>query len=133
MKKFITLLIVALAISASLNAQETTRETAKQLMQINTVESVLAGGFGRSKMIITAPDGSQKESDLENLFSLAGINFKNIRENEDKILKTLKTYTDEGWKLDHVTSFTLNQNENGASGIFMSRYLLSRPIEKKGF
>ncbi|MFI5131839.1 MAG: hypothetical protein ACHQFX_17680 [Chitinophagales bacterium] len=133
MKKFITLLIVALATGAGLNAQETRPETGKQFMQINTVESVLAGGFGRSKMIITAPDGSQRESDLENLFSLTGINFKNIRENEDKIMKTLKTYTDDGWKLDHITSFTLSQNDNGSGGIFMSRYLLSRPIEKKGF
>ena len=102
-------------------------------MQINTVESVVAGGLGRSKMIITNPDGSQKEADLDNLFSLAGINFKNIKENEDRILKILKTYTDDGWKLDHVTSLTLSQNDNGAGGIFMTRYLLSKPDEKKGF
>ena len=70
---------------------------------------------------------------LENLFSMAGINFKNIKENEDKILKTLKTYTDEGWKLDYVTSLTLSQNDSGAGGIFMTRYLLSRPVDKKAF
>ncbi len=119
--------------SCSLNAQETKPEVNKQFMQINTVESVIAGGLGRSKMIITNPDGSQKETDLENLFSMAGINFKNIKENEDKLVRTLKTYTDEGWKLDHVTSFTLSQNDTGAGGIFMTRYLLSKPIEKKGF
>jgi len=34
-------------------------------------------------MIITNPDGSQKEAELENLFSKTGINFKNIKENED--------------------------------------------------
>ena len=102
-------------------------------MQVNTVESVVAGGLGRSKMIITNPDGSQKEADLENLFSIAGINFKNIKENEDKIVRTLKTYTDDGWKLDHVTSLTLSQNDSGAGGIFMTRYLLAKPVEKKGF
>jgi hypothetical protein len=84
-------------------------------------------------MIITHPDGSQKETDLENLFSLTGINFKNIKENEDKIIKTLKSYTDDGWKLDHVIPLTLSQNDNGAGGIFMTRYLLSKPVEKKGF
>ncbi|HKO81336.1 MAG TPA: hypothetical protein VJU78_13115, partial [Chitinophagaceae bacterium] len=114
-------------------AQETKPDINKQFMQVNTVESVVAGGLGRSKMIITNPDGSQKETDLENLFSMTGINFKNIKENEDKIVRTLKTYTDDGWKLDHVTSLTLSQNDSGAGGIFMTRYLLSKPIEKKGF
>jgi hypothetical protein len=133
MKKFITLLIVVFTIGASISAQEIKPEPAKQFMQVNTVESVVAGGFGRSKMIITNPDGSQKEMDLENLFSLTGINFKNIKENEDKILKILKSFTDDGWKLDHVTSLTLSQNDSGAGGIFMTRYLLSKPLEKKGF
>lgn len=133
MKKIITLLAIIMATSLSMQAQEAKPETGKQFMQINTVESVIAGGFGRSKMIITNPDGSQKESDLENLFSLTGINFKNIKENEDKIVKTLRTYTDDGWKLDHVTSLTLSQNDSGAGGIFMTRYLLSKPVEKKGF
>lgn len=133
MKKIIPLLLVVVMASCGLNAQETTPDTNKQFMQINTVESVVAGGLGRSKMIITNPDGSQKEADLENLFSMAGINFKNIKENEDKIVRTLKTYTDDGWKLDHVTSLTLSQNDSGAGGIFMTRYLLSKPLEKKGF
>jgi hypothetical protein len=132
MKKFIALLIIVSAITIDLSAQDVKLE-AKQFMQINTVESVVSGGFGRSKMIITNPDGTQKEADLENLFSLTGINFKNIKENEDKIVKTLKSYTDDGWKLDHVTSLTLSQNDNGAGGIFMTRYLLSKPLEKKGF
>ena len=114
-------------------AQDNKTEPAKEFMQINTVESVIAGGLGRSKMIITNPDGSQKESDLENLFSMTGINFKNIRKNEDGLIKTLKSYTDEGWKLEQVTSLTLSQNDSGAGGIFMTRYLLSRPVEKKGF
>jgi hypothetical protein len=134
MKKIILVLIAAIAVSSSTIAQDAkTETTAKQFMQINTVESVVAGGLGRSRMIITNPDGSQKETDMENLFSMAGINFKNIKENEDKLVKTLKSYTDDGWKLEHVTSLTLSQNDSGAGGIFMTRYLLSKPVEKKGF
>ena len=134
MKKQIIFIVIALVISSSLFAQETKPDTtSKQFMQINMVESVVAGGLGRSKMIITNPDGSQKEADLENLFSIAGINFKNIKDNEEKIVRTLKTYTDDGWKIDHVTSLTLSQNDSGAGGIFMTRYLLSKPVEKKGF
>ena len=133
MKKIILLLSVIMAVGFSLSAQEIKPEAGKQFMQVNTVESVVAGGLGRSKMIITNPDGSQKEAELENLFSMTGINFKNIKENEDKIVRTLKTYTDDGWKLDHVTSLTLSQNDSGAGGIFMTRYLLSKPVEKKAF
>lgn len=134
MKKIILILLVAVAVSGGVMAQEVKPEAiAKQFMQINTVESVVAGGLGRSRMIVTNPDGSQKETDMENLFSMAGINFKNIKENEDKLVKTLKSYTDDGWKLEHVTSLTLSQNDSGAGGIFMTRYLLSKPAEKKGF
>jgi hypothetical protein len=133
MKKIISILVVLFILSYGLSAQDVKPEAGKQFMQVNTVESVVAGGMGRSKMIITNPDGSQKEADLENLFSIAGINFKNIKENEDKIVRTLKTFTDDGWKLDHVTSLTLSQNDSGAGGIFMTRYLLSKSMEKKGF
>ena len=133
MKKIIPLLLIIMSVSCSLHAQETKPEAGKQFMQINTVESVVSGGLGRSKMIITNPDGSQKETDLENLFSVTGINFKNIKQNEDKLVQILKTYTDDGWKLDHVTSLTLSQNDSGAGGIFMTRYLLSKPVEKKAF
>lgn len=132
MKKAIFIALFLFSVLA-LWGQDNKTEPAKEFMQINTVESVIAGGLGRSKMIITNPDGSQKESDLENLFSMTGINFKNIRKNEDGLIKTLKSYTDEGWKLEHVTSLTLSQNDSGAGGIFMTRYLLSRPVEKKGF
>ncbi len=133
MKNIFVLLIASLVFTSNLSAQESKAETGLDFMQINTVESVVAGGLGRSRMIITNPDGSQKESDIENLFSVAGINFKNIKNNEDKIIKTLKSYTDNGWKLDYVTSLTLSQNDSGAGGIFMTRYLLSKPSDKKGF
>lgn len=133
MKRIIMSLLVALAVCNSLAAQEVKPEAGKQFMQITTVESVVAGGLGRSRMIVTSPDGSQKETDLNNLFSMTGINFKNIKENEDQVIKTLKSYTDDGWKLEHVTSLTLSQNDSGAGGIFMMRYLLSKPEQKKAF
>lgn len=132
MKKIIIILLMAVTTGSTLTAQELKPEAKKQFMQVTTVESVIGGGFGRSKMIVTNPDGSQKESDMENLFSLAGINFKNIKENESQIVKVLKNYTDEGWLIDKVTSFTLSPGDNG-QGIFMTRYLLSKPDEKKGF
>jgi len=132
MKK-IVICIASLIVTASFNnlkAQEIKAETSREFMHVTTVESVLAGGLGRSKMIITNPDGEQKESDLENLFSVVGINFKNIKGNEDKLVRTLKSYTDKGWEIEHVTSLTLSQNDSGAGGIFMTRYLLSKDENK---
>jgi hypothetical protein len=81
-------------------------------------------------MVITKEDGSQEEKDMENLFSVAGINFKNIRENEAIILQTLKTYTENGWKLFSTTPLTLSPGTNGY-GIFMTRYLLIKDEPKK--
>ena len=134
MKRILLLLTIAIAAYSTVVAQDIKPESSvKQFIQINTIESVVAGGIGRSRMIITNPDGSQQEKDMENLFSMAGINFKNIKENEDKILRTLKGYTDEGWKIDYVTSLTLSQNDSGAGGIFMTRYLLSKAVDKKAF
>lgn len=132
MKKIVVLVCCFFLTTASIHAQETTATPAtvavekKQYMQITTVESVVSGGLGRSKMLVTLPDGAQKETNLENLFSMAGINFKNIKENEATILHALKQYTDAGWKLDHATSLTLSPGEAGGNGIFMTRYLLSK-------
>lgn len=121
---FITLLII-LSSTAAL-AQDTTKTNQKKFMQITTIESVMAGGSGRSKMIITNPDGSQKESDMDNLFSIAGINFKNIKSNEARIVSTLKDYAESGWTIEQATSLTVSPNDNGSAGMFMTRYLLSK-------
>ena len=99
-------------------------------VQITTVESVIGGGAGRSKMLVTKDDGSSEEKELNNLFSLVGINFKNIKENEVSLLTTLKDYTDAGWKLINVAPLTLSPGSNG-NGIFMTRYLLSKEEKKK--
>ncbi len=96
-----------------------------KFVQITTIESVVGGGAGRSKLIITKEDGTQEEKDMENLFSVVGINFKNIKLNEQLIMQTLKSYTDQGWKLISTTPLTLSPNQNG-NGIFMTRYLFTK-------
>jgi hypothetical protein len=137
MKKMILTLVLFTGFIAIANAQDAAApdaatEPTKKFMQVTTIESVIGGGFGRSKMVITKEDGSQEERDMENLFSLTGMNLKNIKSNESDILKTLKTYTDDGWKIDHVIPLTLSPGDKGP-GIFMTRYLLSKPEVKKGF
>jgi len=135
MKKMILTLVLFTGFITIANAQDAAApaaEPAKKFMQVTTIESVIGGGFGRSKMVITKEDGSQEERDMENLFSLTGMNLKNIKINESDILKTLKTYTDDGWKIEQVIPLTLSPGDKG-SGIFMTRYLLSKPDVKKGF
>lgn len=134
MKRMILILIVFTSLATMTNAQTETekKETPKKFMQVTTIESVIGGGFGRSKMVITKEDGTQEERDMENLFSMTGMNMKNIKSNESDILKALKTYTDEGWKIEQVTPLTLSPGERG-TGIFMTRYLLSKADEKKAF
>ena len=135
MKKILLALAIFITVASGAYAQNgsaTNGTTAtSKFMQITTIESVVGGGFGRSKMVVTKEDGSQEEKDLENLFSMTGINFKNIKINETTILQTIKTYTDTGWKLSATIPMTLSPGNNGA-GIFMTRYLLVRE-DKKGF
>lgn len=126
MKQILFLLITALLINTGSKAQKAT----SRFVQITTVESVVGGGLGRSKMIITKEDGSTEEKEMNNLFSMTGINFKNIKDNDASIVQTLKSYTDDGWKIFSNTPLTLSPGNNGA-GIFMTRYLLVKELEKK--
>lgn len=126
MKKVLLALAIFITLSSGAFAQE---QTSSKFMQITTIESVVSGGLGRSRMIITKEDGSQEERELENLFSITGINFKNIKSNETGILQALKSYTDVGWKLHSTIPMTLSPGQNGA-GIFMTRYLLVKSEAK---
>jgi hypothetical protein len=127
MKKiFFLLLTTGILWQADVKAQQ----AGSKFVQITTIESVVGGGMGRSKMIITKEDGTQDEKELENLFSMTGINFKNIRNNETAILTALKSYTDTGWKILSNAPLTLSPGNNGY-GIFMTRYLLVKDEEKK--
>ena len=128
MKNYLLTLLLTISLAGLVNAQDKT-EGNKQFMQITTVESVVSGGAGRSKMIITNSDASQEEVELENLFSMMGINFKNIKSNELKITQTLKSYTDKGWKLEQVIPLSVSPSQ-GSTGIFMTRYLLWKTEQK---
>jgi hypothetical protein len=127
MKKiFLLLLLSGLFSQSKLMAQK----SSTKFTQITTIESVVGGGIGRSKIIISKDDGNSEEKEMNNLFSIAGINFKNIKENEVSILQTLKSYTDSGWKMFSTTPLTLSPGNNGA-GIFMTRYLLVKEEDAK--
>ncbi|HJN05214.1 MAG TPA: hypothetical protein QF480_01235 [Bacteroidales bacterium] len=95
-------------------------------LQITAVESVVPAGIGRSRMISIDENGKMEEIKMKNFFSIAGINFSNIRANDLKITTKIQELTNEGWVLDDVTSGVFSGNENNSNGIFITRYLFKK-------
>ncbi len=101
--------------------QDTKEETTTyEYMQINVLESVISGGSGRSRMIITRANGrADKLIDMDNYYSLLGINFNNITNNEEKVVVLLNILGKEGWEVMGVTS--------GGNEVYFTKYVLKRP------
>ena len=95
-------------------------------LQITAVESVVPGGIGRSRMISIDDQGKMEETKMKNFFSMAGINFGNIRQNDLSITTKIQELTSEGWELYDVTSGVFSGNENNSTGIFITRYLFKK-------
>jgi hypothetical protein len=64
------------------------------------------------------------ETDLKNFYSLVGINFKNIQNNDKVIVDRLNELAQEGWELVAVTSGVESSTEK--TGLFITRYLFRR-------
>ncbi len=95
-------------------------------LQITAVESVVPGGLGRSRMISIDESGKMEEIKMKNFFSIAGINFGNIRENDLRITTKIQELSNEGWELYDVTSGVFSGNQNNSTGIFITRYLFKK-------
>ena len=96
-------------------------------MNVTVVESIIPGGLGRSRMIITMSSGNAVEADIENLYSMVGINFGNISKNDKKIIEKINSLQQDGWELHHITAGV--QSPGGAdaqNGIFLTRYLFRK-------
>jgi hypothetical protein len=91
--------------------------------QLTTIESVIPGGLGRSRMVTTKPNGELDEVKMENFFSIVGINFGNVRGNDKMIADKITKLSDEDWELVSVTPGVYATESNG---IFITRYLLKR-------
>ena len=70
--------------------------------------------------------------DLLKYYSLTGINFKNVANNDRMIVETINSYTREGWELYTVVTGVNDsgsgQGGGGGTGIFITRYLFRRAI-----
>ena len=93
--------------------------------QFSTIESVVPGGLGRSRIIISDNTDQEVEKDLMNFYSLTGINFKNVANNDKLIVDNINQYTTDGWELCQVTTGVQSGDKNG---IFITRYLFRKPV-----
>jgi hypothetical protein len=90
-----------------------------EYMQINVLESVVTGGLGRSRMIITRSNGKADEPiDMDNYYSAVGINFKNIASNEEKVVVLLNLLGKEGWEVVSMSS--------GGNQVYFTKYTLKK-------
>ena len=131
--KTLTLVVGVLAISTTAFFSFKPKAEAYEFQQVTTVESVIPGGLGRSRMISSNVDGKMEEKKMKNFFSLTGINFKNIKENDQKIAKKITQLYDEGWELYNVTSGVYSSGltddlGTGGTGIFITRYLFRKSL-----
>ena len=106
---------LALLISSFTNKEQKVQGSV-QYVQVAVLESHAKGGTGRSRMVISYPDGKQEESELENYQSFTGINFSNVMGNEKKISAALNKLSSQGYEFKWL--------ESGVSeGIYVTKYL----------
>ncbi|OFX81833.1 MAG: hypothetical protein A2X12_11005 [Bacteroidetes bacterium GWE2_29_8] len=123
-------IVVAIAISSftffmSFKTNQTNEGVVYVYKQITTVESIVPGGLGRSKMLETNEKGELKETSMENFYSMVGINFGNINSNDKQILNTINSLSAEGWQLFNVGVGVQSPSDKG-QGIYMTRYLFRK-------
>ena len=117
---------------------------------VTTIESVVPGGIGRSRIIengtevdytqfttVRSKDGKDKsdkdrsdvkiddlkETTLVNFYSLVGINFQNIASNDAMITSMMNKYSKEGCDLFTIVSGVEREEGKGdGDGNFITRY-----------
>ena len=133
----------------------TTVTFAQEYRVVTTVESIVPGGIGRSRMTepkeladyksltTSRTDGHKSdqgdikrddvkinafdETKLLNFYSLAGINFQNIASNDAVITSKITEMAKEGWQLLFVTSGVESDAGKGdGTGIFITRFIFKR-------
>jgi hypothetical protein len=123
-KRMLPFFLLFLGLTYSVLAQDLPYRPKYEYQQITTVESVVPGGLGRSRMISTDKNGQLEETKLENFFSMVGINFGNIKENDLAITQKIQKMSDDGWELFQTNSASYGADKS--TGIFITRYLFRR-------
>ena len=119
-------LLITAFVVVSLTALMSFTENSKgpQFLQVTTIESVVPAGLGRSRMITASPSGALEEIKMENFFSMGGINFGNVRMNDQMITDKISQLAADGWELVQVTPGVYAADKS--TGIFITRYLFKK-------
>ena len=133
-------------------------QTAYVYKVITSIESIVPGGLGRSRIIdnktdvnyndfTTARTNGKKsdqgkvrrkdirvdqfeETKLLNYYSLTGINFQNVASNDAVISDKINELSIDGWELAFVTSgVEADSGETDGHGIFVTRYIFKKKID----
>ena len=125
MKNQIFVLGLSMAMIVSIFAFNTPSPS-YEYMAFTTIESIVPGGAGRSRMLIDGGDGELDEQKIKNLYSMMGIKMENIFQNDQDVVSKLNELSDEGWELAFSNTGVQSPTEGGSSGIYCTRYILRR-------
>ena len=91
-----------------------------------TIESIVPGGIGRSRMLLDNGSGSLDEQKIKNLYSVVGIKMENIFNNDLSVTEQLNDLSEDGWELAFTNTGVQSPTDGGSNGIYCTRYILRR-------
>lgn len=118
---FALIAIIPLFMALSPKAE---KPAATEFRIVTVVESVVPGKLGRSKVLTVDSNGSTSEIEIQNIFSLTGINFTNLQTNNRSVADLLAKNTADGYELVEVVPG--NFGDNNSQGIFMTRFIFKK-------
>ena len=125
MKNQILVLSISVAMIVSIFAFNTPAPT-YEYMSLTTVESIVPGGLGRSRMLIDGGNGNLDEQKIKNIYSMVGIKMENIFYNDQDVVAKLNDLSIEGWELAFANTGVQSPTQGGSTGIYCTRYILRR-------
>ena len=125
MKNQILVLSLSIAIIVSLFAFNTPAPS-YEYMAFTTIESIVPGGMGRSRLLMDGGNGKLDEQKIKNLYSMVGIKMENIFQNDLDVVTKLNDLSNEGWELAFANTGVQSPTDGGTSGIYCTRYILRR-------
>ena len=127
MKKTSLILGFALAVAIPMFmalSPKAEKPAATEWRVVTVVESVVPGKLGRSKVLTMDSNGASSETEIQNIFSLTGINFANLQTNNRSVTDLLAKNSAEGFELVEVVPG--NFGDNNSQGIFMTRFIFKK-------
>ena len=116
-------LIVAIPMFMALSPKAE-KPAATEWRVVTVVESVVPGKLGRSKVLTMDSNGASSETEIQNIFSMTGINFSNLQTNNRSVADLLAKNSAEGFELVEVVPG--NFGDNNSQGIFMTRFIFKK-------